>query len=298
MGETQDAARTGAASLAFLSETARTAARAAARGRTWLRAAFDGGYRPLHEASGPAFLELEDLSAGYGDRLAIEGVSGRFDAGTLTAVVGPNGAGKSTLLAVLAGLLLPRSGTYRLQGLPPAALGFLPQTDRIDRDYPISVLEFAALGRWPSFGAFRTPPYSLLTEVIAALQTVGMHDAAEVRISDLSVGQFRRVLFARLIVQGAPLLLLDEPFAAIDEATTADLLGVLQKWHRSGRTIVAVMHDLDLVRATIPATMLLAGRVVAWGETAAVMTSEQLARASLSTPRNEPKTGLLRVVPL
>jgi len=262
-----------------------------------LRAALDPGFDPLAPAPSPVSVTLDDVTAGYGGVPALEGVTGRFEPGSLTALVGPNGAGKTTLLNILAGVTQPRSGARQFEGAGPGAIGYLSQTEAIDRLYPISVLEFVALGRWRSFGAFRSPPYALLTEVLGALDAVGMQNAATNQIGALSVGQFRRVLFARLIVQRARLILLDEPFAALDTATATDLLGVLAAWHREGRTIVAALHDLDQVRGHFPATLLLARRVIAWGETGAVLTTETLARAGMGSVRLEARPGLLRVVP-
>jgi zinc/manganese transport system ATP-binding protein len=95
----------------------------------------------------------------------------------------------------------------------------------------------------------------------------------------LSVGQFRRVLFARLLLQDAAVIVLDEPFAAIDAKTTDDLLALLDRWHAHGRTIVAVLHDFDQVRAHFPETLLIARDLIAWGDTASVMSAENLARA-------------------
>ncbi len=249
-------------------------AQAVMRGGRLVQSTFDGGYVPQHLVQGSAAIDLDGVSAGYGAGLVLEDVTGRFEPGSLTAIVGPNGAGKSTLLNVLAGLKQPQSGTIQLHSIAPEAIGFLPQIDTIDRSYPISVLEFAALGQWARFGAFRTPSYDLMTDVTAALRTVGLQDAATVPIGELPVGQFRRVLFARLIVQDARLLLLDEPFGAMDARTTADLLALLQVWHREGRTIIAVLHDLNHVGAMFPSTRLLARRVIAWGETSAALAPE------------------------
>ena len=234
------------------------------------RAARAGGR--VHESRDDApSLAVDGVSAGYGGRLAIEGISGRFEAGSLTAIVGFNGAGKSTLLNVLAGTLRPYSGTVRLDGGRPASVGYLPQVTEIDRDYPVSTLEFVALGGWRRFGPFRAPPEDLLARVRSALHAVGMQSTAASRISDLSVGQFRRILFARLIVQDARLILLDEPFAGVDAQTMSVLLDQVECWHWEGRTVIAVLHDLDVVRTRFPSTLVLARRCVAWGATEAAL---------------------------
>jgi zinc/manganese transport system ATP-binding protein len=290
----------------------RRAAIVRSAGMTWVRrmtvqaimhsarlalATFDGGYSPQRRDQQAAAIDLDGVFAGYGAGHVLEDVAGRFEPGSVTAIVGPNGAGKSTLLNVLAGLKQPRSGTVRLHGVAPEAIGFLPQVDAIDRSYPISVLEFAALGQWARFGAFRTPSYDLMTKVTAALRNVGLQDAATTQIGDLSVGQFRRVLFARLIVQDARLLLLDEPFGGMDARTTTDLLALLQVWNREGRTIIAVLHDLNHVGAMFPSTLLLARRVVAWGETSAVLVPDNLVRAGMATNEPGPRLAPLRLVP-
>jgi zinc/manganese transport system ATP-binding protein len=95
----------------------------------------------------------------------------------------------------------------------------------------------------------------------------------------LSGGQFQRALFARVLVQDARLILLDEPFAAIDTATTRDLVALIGRWHAEGRTVIVVSHDMDLVRQNFPQTLLLAREAVAWGPTPEVLTPELLARA-------------------
>ena len=180
MGETVGIRhRAAAAGSAGMTWGRRVVAQAAMRGGRLVRSTFDGGYAPQPVAQDAVAIALEGVSAGYGAAHVLEGITGCFEPGSLTAVVGPNGAGKSTLLSFLAGLRQPRSGTIRHHGITPAAIGFLPQVDAIDRHYPISVLEFVALGRWARFGAFRTPSYDLMAEVAAALDAVGMRDAAE-----------------------------------------------------------------------------------------------------------------------
>ena len=218
-------------------------------------------------SAGGASLTLDRVDASYGGRLAIEGVTGTFAAGSLTAVVGANGAGKTTLLNLLAGVARPSAGRIVLEGADARDVGYIPQVAAIDRDYPVTVFEFAALGRWRGFGAFRAPPRGLIPEVMGALRVVALEDEAAARIGALSVGQFRRVLFARLIVQQARVVLLDEPFAAVDAATTALLLDLLARWHSEGRTVVAALHDFGMVRAHFPETLALARRCLAWGAT-------------------------------
>ena len=226
-----------------------------------------------------AGIELRNVSLAYGRHPALSGISGKFAAGSLTAVVGPNGAGKSSLLDVLAGIRRPTGGEVICPARGRRRLAFLPQQADIDRDYPVTVFEFVALGLWRAFGAMRRPSQEDMQAVDDAIAAVGPRSLTSRRIGELSVGQMQRVLFARLIVQDAEVILLDEPFAAVDERTTAELLALVAAWHRRGRIVVAVMHDLAQVRAHFPDTLVLARTPIAWGDTASVLTEANLARA-------------------
>jgi zinc/manganese transport system ATP-binding protein len=236
---------------------------------------------------------LRDLTVGYRERVAVEAVSGVFAAGSLTAIVGANGAGKTTLLHAIAGLVAPRRGSIEIAGAEtPADLAYLPQSDSIDRDFPISVLEFAALGSWARIGALGRVPPDLRPRVMNALQAVGLDELAGCMLGELSVGQFRRALFARVIVQDAAIVLLDEPFAGVDAATSGDLLRLLQRWHGEGRTVMVALHDLEQVLAIFPETLLLARKAIAWGETATALAPEKLLEGGLAAPRPGPRLRL------
>ena len=223
-------------------------------------------------------IALHGVTVAYGGRTAVQGVSGRFAPGSLTAVAGPNGAGKSTLMKAVAGVLAVTAGRIDRGGLLARHLGILPQAAETDRSFPISVGDAVLLGAWAHMGALRGAG-AAAGRVRDALQAVGLAGMEGRPVGALSAGQVQRVLFARLLVQDAPVILLDEPFNAIDARTTADLLALLHGWHAEGRTVVAVLHDLDQVRAVFPDTLLLTREVVAWGPTAAVLTPGNLARA-------------------
>ena len=208
---------------------------------------------------------LYNVTVRYGRRVALEAVSGEFVAGSLTAVVGANGAGKSTLLAAIAGVVPLASGVVNCA--TRKRLAYLPQLTAIDRDYPLTVSELITLGGWREFGAFGSPPTALRARAAAVAETVGMAGRLRRSIGEISVGELQRALFARLVLQDAAVILLDEPFAAIDAQTVPVLLDQLMRWHREGRTVIAVMHDLGLVRARFPVTLVLARHCVAWGAT-------------------------------
>lgn len=225
-----------------------------------------------------ATITLENLTVCYDRHPAVHHVDGRFDHGSLTAVVGPNGAGKSTLLKTVAGLLQPEGGALQ-RGVTRDNIAYLPQQSEIDRAFPVRVQEVVELGYWQRIRAFRGISAEERVGVRDALAAVGLDDFAKRPIGTLSAGQFQRVLFARVLVQDAPVILLDEPFNAIDARTTADLLTVIGGWHREHRTVVAVLHDVEQVRTHFPQTLLLARSLVDWGPTERVLRAENLFRA-------------------
>jgi len=226
-----------------------------------------------------AQLQLSDLTLGYERHPAVHHLSGVVPSGALLAVVGPNGAGKSTLFKGIVGALKPLSGQVNLNGLSTRDIAYLPQAAEIDRSFPINVYDFVAMGLWRRtglFGGIGKADHNRISEAIAAVGLTGFERRA---IGTLSGGQMQRMLFARLLLQDARLVVLDEPFNAIDAKTSADLIDLVQQWHREGRTILAALHDMDLVRANFPETLLLAREKVAWGDTATVLTAENLQKA-------------------
>jgi zinc/manganese transport system ATP-binding protein len=226
-----------------------------------------------------AAIAIENLTLGYRRHPAVHHLSGRFAPGTLTAVVGPNGAGKSTLLKGIMGHLSPFSGRIRLEGARRREIAYLPQMSEIDRTFPISVFDLVSLGTWSLSGLFGGIGASLKRRTAEALSAVGLEGFENRPIGTLSGGQMQRALFARMLIQDAPLILLDEPFAAIDARTQGDLLALIKRWHGERRTIIAVLHDLDLVRAHFPDALLLAREPVAWGKTDEMLTAQNLLKA-------------------
>jgi zinc/manganese transport system ATP-binding protein len=223
-----------------------------------------------------AALRLVDLTVSYDRHPAVHHVSVEIPAAEMTAIVGPNGAGKSTLLKALLGLAPHIEG--RIESTAKR-IAYLPQQAEIDRSFPISVFDTVLLGRWARFGGFGAATSDDIHEARHALAAVGLAGFERRPIDTLSVGQFQRVLFARLLLQDADLVLLDEPFAAIDSKTTADLMQVIERWRAEKRTVVAVLHDLDQVRRDFPNTLLLARELVDAGPTARVLSAENLLRA-------------------
>lgn len=237
-----------------------------------------------------ASITFENLTLGY-DRLpAVHHVDTAIREGSLTAVVGPNGAGKSTLLKGVMGALPPLEGNVHVEGFRDEDIAYLPQQSEIDRSFPLSVIDLVAMGLWREMGAFGRLSRKMRSRVDAAIAAVGLTGFENRSIGSLSGGQMQRTLFARLLLQDAKLVLLDEPFTAIDAKTMADLLNVIKTWHADGRTVMAVLHDYETVGTHFPQALMLARELVAHGPTGTVLTAEnqfkarQMCEACASTP--------------
>ncbi|MDE1159501.1 MAG: metal ABC transporter ATP-binding protein [Neorhizobium sp.] len=229
-------------------------------------------------------LTLDNLTVTYDRHPAVHHVRGGFARGSLTAVAGPNGGGKSTLIRAIMGELRPAEGNIRHQ-LKRSEIGYLPQAAEINRRFPISVIDTVLLGSWKTTGAFGRIGRQDRQQAADALAAVGLFGFDARPIGSLSAGQFQRVLFARLLVQDAQVILLDEPFTAIDARTTEDLIGVIGRWHGEGRTVIAVLHDLDQVRRHFPQTLLIARELIGWGATGTVLTDANLSKARMLSER-------------
>ena len=226
-----------------------------------------------------AQVQFLDVTLGYDRHPAVHHLSGEVAAGALLAVVGPNGAGKSTLFRGLVGILKPLAGSILTGGLDVRDIAYLPQSVDIDRSFPISVYDFVGTGLWRVTGFFGGMGKGAREKIAHALAAVGLNGFENRPIGTLSGGQMQRMLFARVLLQDARLIVLDEPFNAIDAKTSADLLDLVRRWHAEGRTVLAALHDMELVRAHFPETLLLARGEVAWGPTAEVLTAENLLEA-------------------
>jgi zinc/manganese transport system ATP-binding protein len=225
-----------------------------------------------------AGLVLDNLSLGYEHRPAVSGLSGRFAPGSLTAVVGPNGSGKSTLLKALAGHLRPLSGAI-VRDVSATQVAYLPQAHGLDLQFPLALIDLIGLGFIGRRGLFGGLGAADRDRLHAAVAAVGLEGLEGRPISSVSGGQLQRALFARVLVQEAHLVLLDEPFTGIDARAAEDLAELMAGWPAQGRTVIAVLHDLDLARRLCPQTLVLAREKVAWGPSEEALAREPLARA-------------------
>ena len=224
-----------------------------------------------------ASLTFRDLTLGYFSHPAVHHLNGSVARGSLTAIVGPNGSGKSTLMKGIVGVLEPMSGEVLHND--GARVAYLPQQSEIDRSFPARVVDLVSLGLWPKRGLLGRFTAEDRASVSKALMAVGMEGFEGRPIDTLSGGQLQRALFARVLVQDADLILLDEPFNAVDAKTVGDLIALIKRWHGESRTVMVVVHDLDLVRTHFPETLLLARQPVAWGETREALRPENLLKA-------------------
>lgn len=230
------------------------------------------------------FLELANLTVGYGSRSALESVSLSIQRGSQVAVVGPNGAGKSTLFKAMVGLLPIRAGGMRLQGgsLPDkrGRIAYIPQREEVDWSFPVTVRDVVIMGRYGR-GKWLPKRYSQadMTVVERALQTLGIADLAGVRIGELSGGQQQRVFLARSLAQDPEVLLLDEPFNGVDIGTREAMLEVLAGLREQGVTVLLSTHDLDLAARHFDQVILVNKRLISSGKPSEVFTEDHLMQA-------------------
>jgi zinc/manganese transport system ATP-binding protein len=226
-----------------------------------------------------ALVRLQGLSLGYASELIVRDLDGVFAEGAATAVIGPNGSGKSTLIKALAGLVAPMAGRISMQGVQRRDIALLAQDGGVDRAFPISVEDMVALGFERRLGLFGGVRAAEREQLAGALAAVGLTGLEQRPIGALSGGQFQRALFARVMVQDAPVILLDEPFTGLDARTTAALGEIVVRWAGEGRTVLVALHDLDLARRLCGQALVLARQVVAWGPSDAALIPETIERA-------------------
>jgi len=233
-------------------------------------------------AAGVPAVEVHDLTVAYRTQPVLWDVDLRLPEGRLIAIVGPNGAGKSTLLKALLGLVRPLTGWVQIFGEPYARrrswVGYVPQRESVDWDFPTSALDVVTMGIYGRVGWLRRPSRHHRETALACLDKVGIADLADRQISQLSGGQQQRVFLARALAQDARLYLMDEPFAGVDATTERAILTLLQELRATGRTVVAVHHDLQTVAQYFDDVVLLNMRLVAAGPVSSTFTADNLQR--------------------
>lgn len=225
-------------------------------------------------------IEVHDLTVAYRRKPVLWNIDFSLPEGKLIGLVGPNGAGKSTLIKAIMGLMPLLSGYVRIYGEPLESMrhmiGYVPQRESVDWDFPINALDVVTMGRYGKMGLFARPSKEDKEVAMACLDKVGMKNFAHRQISQLSGGQQQRVFLARALTQDASVYLMDEPFAGVDAATEKAIVELLKELKEKRKTVLVVHHDLHTVTEYFDLVMLLNMRLVKFGPTEQVFTEENL----------------------
>jgi manganese/zinc/iron transport system ATP- binding protein len=228
-------------------------------------------------------VEVSDLTVAYQEKPVLWDVDLEVPQGVLMAIVGPNGAGKTTMIKAILGLLTPAAGQISIFGKSYAEqrrlVGYVPQRGSVDWDFPTSVLDVVMMGKYGQLGWIRRPGSAAREAAEEALEKVGMLDYANRQISQLSGGQQQRTFLARALTQDAQIYFMDEPFQGVDATTERAIVDLLKDLRSSGKTVVAVHHDLQTVPEYFDWVMLLNVRRIASGPVPEVFTEDNLRTA-------------------
>lgn len=234
--------------------------------------------RPEHSAESP--LSIHAMTVAYDRKPVLWDVDYDAPVNKLIAIVGPNGAGKSTLIKACLDLVPRASGQVEFWGgsyrEARSRIGYVPQRESVDWDFPVSALDVVCMGRYRKIGWCRPVSRRHKDAALECLDRVGMKAYAKRQISQLSGGQQQRVFLARALAQEADFYLMDEPFAGVDAATERAIVNVLRDLKETGKTVIAVHHDLQTVPEYFDDVILLNMRVVAAGPVREVFTNENL----------------------
>jgi manganese/zinc/iron transport system ATP- binding protein len=234
----------------------------------------------IHPTVESVALEVHDLTVAYDKRPVLWGVDFAVPRGKLVGIVGPNGAGKSTLIKAAMGLMPLSSGWVKVFGgsykQNVTRVGYVPQRESVDWDFPVSVMDVVLMGRYGHLGLLRRPSKRDREIARESLEKVNMLPYANRQISNLSGGQQQRVFLARALCQESDLYFMDEPFSGVDAATEAAIVTLLHELREKGKTLLVVHHDLPTARNYFDMLLLLNMRVVAFGPTDEVFTTELL----------------------
>ena len=224
-------------------------------------------------------IEIENLTVTYKDTPALENINVKLSKSKIIGIVGPNGAGKSTLIKAILNII-PSKGIVTIDDKVSkeqlSNVAYVEQKIKIDYTFPIKVRECVSLGIYPKIGLFKKLKKEDWKKVDNALKLVGLEEYSNRQISELSGGQFQRVLIARCLVQEAKYIFLDEPFIGIDSVSEEIIMNTLRKLRDNGHTILIVHHDLRKVHAYFDEVLLLNKKLISYGSTKETFTRENL----------------------
>ena len=231
-------------------------------------------------------LEVEGVSVAYPNgHLALHATTFRLEGGTICALVGVNGSGKSTLFKSIMGFVTPKSGSVKINGLPVSAVlkqhlvAYVPQSEEVDWQFPVSVWDVAMMGRYGAMNFLRIPRALDKAKVEKSLRRVSMWEFKDRQIGELSGGQKKRVFLARALAQRGRLILLDEPFTGVDVKTEEAIIVLLRELRAEGCIIFVSTHNLGTVPEFCDQVVLINRTVLAYGPTSQVFTEQNLAAA-------------------
>ena len=229
-------------------------------------------------------VQCKSIALGYGNAPLIENLSFALKAGEVCGVVGHNGAGKSTFVKTMLGLQSPIKGQFDWENGDPPTLSYLGQRDEFDNQFPIRVYDLVAMGAWHGLGFWSGINEQKAKAIETALHQTNLMHMADRPLYECSAGQLQRCFFARAIVQDAPLILLDEPFTAIDQSTEANLVEIIKSWRDEGRGLVVVLHDLPAIKALCDKVLLIGNGASEFGCPEDVLTTDNLLKHHYLSP--------------
>jgi ABC-type Mn2+/Zn2+ transport system ATPase subunit len=226
-------------------------------------------------------IDIENVTVAYHGKVALHKASLQLKAGTICGLVGMNGAGKSTLFKAVMGFVKPLGGRVLINGLPirlvqkSNLVAYVPQSEEVDWNFPVSVYEVVMMGRYGYMNLLRIPKAVDKLAVQESLERVEMWEMRDRQIGELSGG---RTFFARALAQRANVLLLDEPFAGVDVKTEKMMIHLLMELRDVGYTVLISTHDLSSITTFCDQVVLINRTILAYGETSEVFTEENLSR--------------------
>ncbi|ALS20675.1 MULTISPECIES: metal ABC transporter ATP-binding protein [Paenibacillus] len=227
-------------------------------------------------------LSIKGLTVAYQKKPVLQNITFDIPEGKLIGIVGPNGAGKSTLIKAALGLIPRLTGDVSIYGKPyreqRKLVGYVPQRESVDWDFPTSALDVVMMGRYGHLGWFKRPGSKERQIALECLEKVGMADFAGRQISQLSGGQQQRIFLARALAQDARLYFMDEPFVGVDAATEKAIITLLNELKKQGKTVLVVHHDLSTVKEYFDWVMLLNVKLMGIGPADELFTKENLQR--------------------
>lgn len=216
-------------------------------------------------------ISVKHLCVSYVNSHALHGINLEVEKGDFLGIIGPNGGGKTTLLNAVLGFVKPDNGEIRINGLPPKKgrniIGYVPQTANVEMNFPISVTE-TVMTAFLNQGLhlFKRFSASDRQRALKILKRVGLEDLANRQISELSGGEFQRLLIARALARDPEILLLDEPTSSVDPASTEEIYSILKELNRDGITVVMVTHDLAAVSSVVKKIACINRNLIYYGE--------------------------------